>query len=129
MKLRLAAALTIAGWSLMVPPLVFGKSSSSANSRGPSPDGGHQPSSPGTTAATSSNVPYAPKTWDLMMPPLAPANSLVVMDPDASLGKWSIIASYSTEPACEAGKAITPSIPAKCIASDDQRLKPSKNTR
>jgi hypothetical protein len=125
MRLRLAAAIALAGWCVMIMPVpVSGFSARSAGGATREPSTvGHSPVAGVMKPLINPNVAHPPKTWDLMMPPLAPPTSSSIMDIDAPLRSWSIIASYSTRPACEAGKTITPSIPAKCIASDDARLK------
>ena len=126
MKTLLAAALAIASWYSTMPAVASARSSS-ANTRETSPAGGHQPSAAAMKALINPDTTYAPMTWDLMMPPFASVNSTSIMNVDAPLRNWSIIASYATKPACEAGKTITPSIPAKCVASNDPRLKASSH--
>jgi hypothetical protein len=123
MALRRTLALALMGWYVMIMPAPVSGRAVGGSAHEPS-TAGRSPASGALKPLVNPNVAHPPRTWDLMMPPLASPTSSSIMDTDAPLRSWSIIASYGTKPACEAGKTITPSIPAKCIASDDPRRKP-----
>ena len=109
MKGRHAAALALVAWSMM--PLPLGAAD------GPI-------AVPGTADVQ--------KSWYLMSPfPMRPQQFRgIAVGPHAPLLHWKIVATFSTQQACEVQLDTTPPAPPavgdhldQCVASDDPRLK------